>query len=46
MAPRTTTMQWLFFIGPDGIVRSTRSRDQAETQAALVCQGLAEQFVR
>jgi hypothetical protein len=46
MAPRTTTMQWLFFIGPDGIVRSTRGRNQAATNAALACQGLAGSLVR
>jgi hypothetical protein len=44
MAPRTTTTQWLFFIGPDGIVHSTRGRNQAVTNAALASQGLAEKF--
>ena len=44
MASRTTTMQWLFFIGPDGIVRSTRGRNQTVTNAALACQGLAEKL--
>ena len=46
MAPRTTTTQWLFFIGPDGIVRSTRGGNQAATNAALASQGLAGNLIR
>jgi hypothetical protein len=42
MATRTQTMQWLFFIGPDGVVHSTRGSDQAAAHAALACQGLAK----
>ena len=46
MAPRTTTTQWLFFIGPDGIVRSTRGRNQNVINSALASQGLAGNLVR
>ena len=35
---------WLFFVGPDGVVRTSRGSDQATTYAALVGHGLAERL--
>ncbi len=46
MARRTTTLQWLFFVGPDGVVHSTRGRNQATTDAAFASHGLAERSSR
>ncbi len=46
MATRTTTMQWLFFVGPDGVVHSTRGRNQATTDAAFASYGLTSRSSR
>ena len=43
--PTTTTrLPWLFFVGPDGGVRTSRGADQATTHAALVRLGLADRL--
>ena len=39
-------LPWLFFVGPDGVVRTSRDADQAATLAALERHGLAERLVR
>ncbi|HUK78201.1 MAG TPA: hypothetical protein VL117_11500 [Thermoleophilia bacterium] len=39
-------MSWLFFVGPDGVVRTSRDADQAATLAALESHGLAARLVR
>lgn len=43
---QTTRLPWLFFVGPDGVVRTSRNTDQKTTQAALVGHGLADRLVR
>ncbi len=44
MTPQTTNdrLSWLFFVGPDGVARTSRGSDQATTHAALVSHGLTE----
>jgi hypothetical protein len=42
----TNRLPWLFFVGPDGIVRTSRGSDQATTRTALVDLGLTDLFVR
>jgi hypothetical protein len=46
MTPQTTDdrLPWLFFVGPDGVVRTSRGCDQATTHAALVRHGLADRL--
>ena len=43
---KTTRLPWLFFVGPDGVVRTTRNADPATTRAALERHGLADRLVR
>jgi hypothetical protein len=38
-------LPWLFFVGPDGVVRTSRNADRAATLAALERHGLAERLV-
>jgi hypothetical protein len=45
-SPTTVRLPWQFFVGPDGVVRTSRGSDRAATQAALVNLGLAERFDR
>ena len=35
-------LPWLFFVGPDGVVRTSRGSDQAATRAALIHHGLTD----
>jgi len=39
-------LPWLFFVGPDGVVRTSRGTDEATTHAALVRHGLADRLGR
>ncbi len=41
MHAQTTRLPWQFFIGPDGVVRTTTDSDAATTTMALARQGLA-----
>ncbi len=45
MQARPTRLPWLFFIGPDGVVHSTRSADQEVTLRAAAIQGLGHIIV-
>ena len=45
-AQTTTRLPWLFFVGPDGVVRTSRGADEAATQTALERHGLAENLGR
>jgi hypothetical protein len=36
----TKRLPWLFFVGPDGVVRTSRDTDQETTRAALARHGL------
>jgi hypothetical protein len=44
VTPTTPRLPWQFFVGPDGVVLTSRGSDHAATQAALVNLGLAERF--
>jgi hypothetical protein len=43
---QTTRLPWLFFVGPDGVVRTARDADRDTTHAALARHGLAERLIR
>ena len=38
----TSRLPWHFFVGPDGVVRTSRGSDQDETRAALIHHGLTD----
>ena len=42
----TKRLPWLFFVGPDGVVRTARDADRDTTHAALARHGLAERLIR
>ena len=45
-AQTSKRLPWLFFVGPDGVVRTSRNADEAATQTALERHGLADSLVR
>jgi hypothetical protein len=42
---QTKRLPWLFFVGPDGVVRTSRDTDQETTRAALARHGLADRLL-
>jgi len=45
-AQTSKRLPWLFFVGPDGVVRTARDANQTATLAALEGHGLADRLVR
>jgi len=45
-AQTSKRLPWLFFVGPDGVVRTAHDANQAATLAALERHGLADRLVR
>jgi len=45
-AQTSKRLPWLFFVGPDGVVRTARDANQAAPLAPLAGHGLADRRVR